>query len=116
MAELSGSKDIDFYGFDTYDEMIEDMNVTYVKDCYEFLYKGEFFQILRDEGGAGKDRRRTVVCWMSEYIDNTNLDRVYEKDIQEYEGYDVRAAFENYILFDGVKLYDALMNGDIEFV
>lgn len=110
----SGIKDIDFYGYDSYDAMIDRMNGDYGHDCYEFFYKGEFHQILRDIKGRRR-RKITKVVRYSEYITFKNAGQVYEKDAKEYPGHDIRIAFENYVLFDGVKLYDALMNGDIEF-
>lgn len=110
----SGNKDVDFYGYDSYDEMINRMNGDYGSDCYEFFYKGEFFQILRDFKGR-KRNEITKVIWWSGYITGPDYDRFYEKDSKEYAGHDICVAFENYVLFDGVKLYDALLNGDIEF-
>ena len=106
-----------FGGFDSYDEFM-----TYYDDprhghCIEFEYKGEFYQIVRDYKGniAGEDNKQTTVYWLSEYPDNTNLKKIYVKDSKKYLGHDLRPIAEDYKLFDGATIKDALFQGDFEF-
>jgi len=109
-------RSIDFYGADTFNSMIQHMNNDWFDDCYEFVYKGEVYQIVRDGGRVDSRYDAKInVYWLSGYVTNNIQDKIYYKDSKSYPGHDIKTVFSKYILFDGVKLYDALMNGDIEW-